>query len=492
MRAGAAQSRVVGPQAYEKGAMARPVLGGLEAMAAMGTTAADTVRAAPRAGAREALRALRYPNFRLFFGGQAISLIGTWMQSVAESWLVYRLTGSEVLLGFVGFAGQIPVFLLAPFGGALADRYDRRWILVCTQTAAMILAMALAVLTLTRRIQVWEVFALGALLGIVNAVDIPTRQSFFVEIVGREDLLNAIALNSSMFNGARIIGPAVAGILVAGIGEGWCFFANSVSYLAVIAGLLLMRRPAVGVRPAAGSTLRRIAEGFRFSARTAPVLTLLLLLATASLAGTPYSVLMPVFAEKVLHAGARGLGLLMAASGVGALIGSIALAFRRQLRGLGSWVAWAAMGVGVALAVFSLSRTFWLSLVLLVPVGCAFMVTLGSSNTLIQAMVPNELRGRVMAVYSMMFMGMAPFGALLAGALASRIGAPATVALGGAVCFVAGLLFRWRLPSLRGEARTLIRYAAGAAPQPPETLAASLAGETAGETSQAFAGDPDE
>lgn len=423
---------------------------------------------------REAARALRHRNFQLFFGGQAISLIGTWMQTVAESWLVYRLTGSEVLLGFVGFAGQIPVFLFAPFGGAFADRHDRRWILVGTQTTAMLLAMTLAILTLTHRVVVWEVFALGALLGVVNAFDIPTRQSFFVEIVGRDDLHNAIALNSSMFNGARIIGPAIAGILVATIGEGWCFFANAVSYLAVIVGLVAMRRAAPRVEPAVGSTFRRIAEGFRFAAKTRPVRSLLLLLAAVSLAGTPYAVLMPVFAEKILHSGARGLGLLMGASGLGALIGSIALAMRRQLRGLGSWVANAAIGVGIALALFSLSRTFGLSALLLVPVGGTFMVTLGSSNTLIQAMVPDSLRGRVMAVYSMMFMGMAPFGALLAGTLAGRIGAAHTVAAGGGLCFLAGLVFRWKLPSLRGEARTLIRYAATPAPAPPEELAGEL------------------
>ncbi len=436
---------------------------------------------------REAARALRHRNFQLFFGGQAISLIGTWMQAVAESWLVYRLTGSEVLLGFVGFAGQIPVFLFAPFGGALADRYDRRWILVATQTSAMLLAMTLAILTLTHRVVVWEVFALGALLGLVNAFDIPTRQSFFVDIVGRDDLLNAIALNSSMFNGARIVGPAIAGILVATIGEGWCFFANAVSYLAVIAGLLAMRRASQPRPPVVGSTFRRIADGFRFAAKTRPVRALLLLLAAVSLAGTPYAVLMPVFAEKILHSGARGLGLLMGASGVGALIGSIALAMRRQLKGLGSWVANAAIAVGIALALFSLSHTFGLSALLLVPVGGAFMVTLGSSNTLIQAMVPDSLRGRVMAVYSMMFMGMAPFGALLAGALAGRIGAAHTVAAGGGICFIAGLVFRWKLPSLRGETRTLIRYAATPSPAPPEELAGELTSAAASRHSRGWA-----
>jgi len=440
---------------------------------------ADAAReeASARPGERfeGAVRALKHRNFRLFFGGQAISLIGTWMQTVAESWLVFRLTGSEALLGFVGFAGQIPVFLLAPFGGAFADRHDRRWTLVGTQSSALVLAMTLAVLTLTGRIRVWEVFAIGALLGAVNALDIPTRQSFFVEIVGRDDLLNAIALNSSMFNGARIVGPAVAGILVASIGEGWCFFANAVSYIAVIAGLVAMRRPAPRHEPPVSSTFRRIAEGFRFSARTVPVRALLLLLAAVSLAGSPYAVLMPVFAEKILHQGARGLGILMAASGVGALGGSVALALRRRLRGLGSWVAWASIALGIALAAFAFSTTFWLSVVLLMPLGCAFMITLGASNTLIQAMVPDSLRGRVMAVYSMMIMGMAPFGALAAGTLAARIGALTTIAIGGAVCTLAGIVFRILLPGLRGEARTLIRYAGAGAPKPPEEIAGELA-----------------
>jgi MFS family permease len=278
-----------------------------------------------------------------------------------------------------------------------------------------------------------------------------------------------------MFNGARVVGPAVAGILVASIGEGWCFFANAVSYVAVIAGLVAMRRPAPRQEVAGSSTFRRIAEGFRFSARTVPVRALLLLLAAISLAGSPYAVLMPVFAEKILHQGARGLGVLMAASGVGALGGSVALALRRRLRGLGSWVAWSSIALGIALAAFAFSRTFWLSVVLIVPLGCAFMVSLGASNTLIQAMVPDSLRGRVMAVYSMMIMGMAPFGALAAGALAARIGAPTTVAIGGAICTLAGIVFRVLLPGLRGQARTLIRYAGAGAPKPPEEIAAELA-----------------
>ena len=267
------------------------------------------------------LRALAHRDFRLFICGQLISLIGTWMQGVAQSWLVYRLTGSSVLLGLVGFVGQIPVLLLSPLGGSLADSRSRHRIIIGTQTVAMLLAFVLAGLTLAGRVQLWHIFALAALLGIVNAFDIPARQSFLVQLVGRDDLMNAIALNSSMFNAARILGPAIAGVLVAAIGEGWCFFSNGVSYLAVLAGLLLMHPKPQPNRPEGETPLGRIVEGFAFVARTAPIRAILLLLGLVSLAGMPYSVLMPIFADRILHAGARGLGILMGASGVGALIG---------------------------------------------------------------------------------------------------------------------------------------------------------------------------
>ncbi len=402
------------------------------------------------------VRALSHKNFQLFFSGQLISLIGTWMQSVAQSWLVYRLTGSTVALGAVGFAGQIPVFLLAPLGGAVADRYSRRPIVVATQSAAMLLAFVLAALTLLDVVQVWHVFTLAALLGVVNAFDIPTRQAFVVDMVGKEDLMNAIALNSSMFNGARIVGPAIAGVLVATIGEGWCFFANGVSYIAVIVGLLWMDIVGHARVPLAGAARAEIGEGFRFVGRTSPVRALLLLLGVVSLMGMPYAVLMPIFADRILHGGASGLGLLMGASGVGALVGALSLAARRGVRGLGRWVALASAGFGASLILFSFSRTFWLSAALLVPVGFSMMVQMAASNTLVQAMVPDALRGRVMAVYSMVFMGMAPFGALLAGVLANHVGAPNTVALGGAICIIGAAAFGLRLPALRHEARRLI------------------------------------
>lgn len=400
-------------------------------------------------------RALRHRNFQLFFAGQLISLIGTWMDSVAEAWLMYRLTGSSLKLGLVGFAGQFPVFLLGPLGGAIADRWDRRRVIIATQCTSMVLAFITAGLTLSGRIQVYQLFILAALFGVVNAVDIPTRQAFVVDMVGKEDLMNAIALNSSMVNGARIIGPAVAGILVASIGEGWCFFANGVSYIAVITGLLLMRIAAGSLRHGR-SPLSQVVEGFRFVARTTPIRALLLLLGLMSLMGMPYAVLMPIFAAQILHSGARGLGILMGATGVGALLGALSLATRSGLKGLGSWVAAASTGFGCFLIAFSFSRHFWLSAAFLVPTGFCFMIQMASSNTLIQAMVPDQLRGRVMSVYSMMFMGMAPFGALTAGAVAHHLGAPLTVALGGAVCVLGGIAFATQLPKLRPEARQLI------------------------------------
>jgi MFS family permease len=403
-----------------------------------------------------AMRALRHRNFQLFFGGQLISLIGTWMQSVAQAWLVYRLTGSSVLLGLVGFSSQIPVFLLAPIGGIVADRKNRHRIIIVTQTIAMLLAFALSALTLTGVIEVWHVFVFAAMLGVINSFDIPARQAFIVDMVGKEDLINAIALNSSMFNGARIIGPAIAGVVVAAIGEGWCFFANGASYIAVIAGLLMMK---VVARPRPGpsaSPLADIIEGFKFAGQTGPIRALLLLLGIVSLAGMPYAVLMPIIADRILHGGASGLGILMGASGVGALAGALSLAGRKGVAGLGRWVAFSSAGFGVGLILFAQSRTFWLSAALLVPVGLFMMVQMASSNTLIQTMVPDHLRGRVMAVYSMMFMGMAPLGSLLAGLLAGRLGAPGTVAAGGVVCIIGASVFALRLPGLRTEARQLI------------------------------------
>ena len=378
------------------------------------------------------------------------------MQSVAQAWLVYRLTGSSLLLGAVGFASQIPVFLVAPIGGTITDRHNRHRLILATQTASMILAAVLAALTLSGRVQVWHIFVLAALLGVVNAFDIPARQAFLVEMVGKEDLMNAIALNSSMFNGARIVGPAVAGIMVAAVGEGWCFFVNAVSYLAVLGGLLMMHVHRAERPARTASTLENIIEGFQYVRETGPIHALLMLVGLVSLVGMPYAVLMPIFADQILHGGARGLGLLMGATGIGALLGALMLAAKQGLKGLGKWVAVSSMGFGASLILFSFSKWFWVSFAGLLPVGFCMMVQMAACNTLIQAMVPDQLRGRVMAVYSMMFMGMAPFGAFFAGAIAEHLGAPTTVAIGGIACIAGAAVFASRLPGWRTEVRQLI------------------------------------
>ncbi len=378
------------------------------------------------------------------------------MQNVAQSWLVYRLTGSSLLLGVVSFAGQIPVFLLSPAGGLVADRRSRHQVIIATQISSMALALVLAALTLAHRVQVWHVMVLAALLGLVNAFDLPARQAFLVEMVGKQDLMNAIALNSSMFNGARIVGPAIAGLLVASVGEGWCFLVNAISYIAVIAGLFMMQVQPLQWVKRTGSALEHTLEGFRFVRDTAPIRALLLLVGVISLVAMPYAVLMPIFAANILHGGAKALGILMGASGVGAMLGALTLAMRKSLRGLGNWVAASSAVFGVSLLLFSFSRNFWLSAALLVPAGFAMMFQMSSSNTLVQAMVPDALRGRVMAAYSMMFMGMAPIGALAAGSVANRFGAPHTVAFGSLLAIVAAIVFRLQLPYFRGEARELI------------------------------------
>ena len=378
------------------------------------------------------------------------------MQSIAESWLVYRLTGSALLLGATGFASQIPVFLVAPLGGIVADRFNRQRIVIGTQISSMILALILALLTLTGVIRVWHVFVLAALLGVVNAFDIPARQSFLVDMVGKEDLMNAIALNSTMFNGARVIGPAIAGILVARIGEGWCFLVNGVSYIAVIGGLLMMRVDRPTSLAKHGPALAHLIEGYRFARHTAPIRSILLLLGLVSLVAMPYTVLMPVFADQILHGGARGLGILMGATGVGALLGALTLATRSGVLGLGRWVAFTCGGFGFSLVLFAFSRHFWLSVALLLQVGFCMMLGMASSNTLIQAMTPDHLRGRVMAMYTMMFMGMAPFGSLFAGGIAEHLGAPFTVSVGAVACIGAAFLFFFHLPKIRVEARQLI------------------------------------
>ncbi|MDE3153826.1 MAG: MFS transporter [Acidobacteriota bacterium] len=422
-------------------------------------------------------RAFAHRNYRLYFFGQFVSVTGTWMQAIAQDWLVYRLTGSAVQLGLVAFANQFPVFLLAPLGGAVADRHSRHRAVLGTQSSAMLLAFTLAGLTLSGTVRVWEIFILATLLGVVNAFDIPARQALLVELVGREDLMNGIALNSSLVNAARVVGPAVAGLLVAAIGEGWCFLVNGTSYLAVLGCLLAMRLPPRAASHRAHSAGRAIVEGFWFVWRTGPIRALLVLLGIVSLTALPYSVLMPVFAARVLHRGADTLGLLMGAAGLGALAGALSIAARQGVRGLGRWVAAASLAFGLLLVVFATSRTFWLAMGLMVPVGAAMMIEMSASNTLIQAMVPDALRGRVMAVYSMMFMGMAPFGSLAAGAIADRLGVRWALALGGLACATSAVVFWLRLPAHRIQARQLLvaQEMAGGVPAASVT---SQAGDT--------------
>jgi len=405
-------------------------------------------------------RALRNRNFQLFFGGQIISLVGTWMQTVAEAWLIYRLTGSGALLGVLGFVGQIPIFLLSPLAGLVADRWPRRRVVIATQACSMLLAFTLAALTLTGQIRkdnVWEIIALATLLGTVNAFDVPARQSFLIEMVGRENLLNAIALNSSMFNGARVAGPAIAAALVAVVGEGWCFLLNGVSYLAVIAGLFMMLiEKTKPVHDGAGP-LEKLREGFRFARRTKPIRALLVLLGVVSFMALPFSVLIPIFAVRILHGGVNAYGWLMGAVGFGAMFGALAIAMRQQLRGLGNVVAYSAAGLGVSLVLFAESGWFLFSFAMLIFCGFTMMMQFTATNTLIQAMVPEQLRGRVMSLYAMMFLGMMPLGSLVAGKLADYIGAPTTVAIGGLVSCIGGLVFARKWPALRGSARDLLQ-----------------------------------
>ena len=384
-------------------------------------------------------------------------MIGTWMQNIAQDWLVYRLTGSAVLLGTVGFLNQIPVAILSPVAGIAADRLNRRVIVIITQSAMMVLALILAALTLTGRIRVWEIMVLSTLLGVALAFDVPTRQAFLMDMVGREDLLNGVALNSSVFHGARVFGPAIAGILIAWIGEGWCFFANGVSYIAVIAGLFAIRlvsKPKVQHRE---SPVQSLLEGVHLARKTAPIRALLLLLGLISLTSMSSTVLMPIFAGNVLHGNARALGWLMGATGFGAFCGAITLATKHAVEGLEWWICFAAGSLGISMIAFSTSRHLWLSMLLIAPAGYCMIVTMGSTNTLLQVMVPDQFRGRVMGLFTMMFVGMAPVGALLAGLIAAKLGAPWTVAIGGLTSLAGAGIFAWHLPSLHASIRQLIQ-----------------------------------
>jgi MFS family permease len=402
-------------------------------------------------------RALQHRNYRLFFAGQSVSLIGTWITRVATSWLVYRLTGSELLLGLVGFCGQIPTLLLSPLAGVLVDRWPRHRMLVVTQVLSMIQTTALAVLTFAGVIRVWQILILQVAQGIINAFDTPARQTFVVEMVeDRADLPNAIALNSSMVNGSRIIGPSIGGAIIAAVGEAWCFAIDGVSYLFVIASLLAMRLDAVdAARPPAADIAGEMRGGLSYVAASLPIRTALILLAVVSAMGMPYTVLMPVIASNVLQGGPGTLGLLMTATGVGALAGTVYLASRESVLGLGRVIMFATLLFGASLVAFSTSRTLWLSLLVLPFVGAGFMVQMAATNTILQTIVEDRFRGRVMAFYTMAFLGTAPIGSLMAGVLADRIGAPATIAIGGAACIAAGVWFGSRLPLLRSLIRPI-------------------------------------
>lgn len=403
-----------------------------------------------------AWRALRHRNFRLFFGGQSISLIGTWMTRIATSWLVYRLTKSALLLGTVSFAGQIPTFLLAPLAGVVADRIDRRKLLVWTQALAMVQSLALAALTLTHRITIGEVLALSAFQGVINAFDMPGRQSFMVQMVEeRADLSNAIAINSSMVNMARLVGPSLAGLLIAATSEGWCFLVDGVSYIAVIASLLMMRVKRDAQPQKHAGMVEQLREGWTYVSGFKAIRSILLLFAVLSLMGWPFIVLMPLFAAQVLHGGPHTLGFLMGAVGVGSLVSALSLVARKSVRGLTKMIPIAAVAFGVGLILFGLSRSLWLSMVLMLLTGFGMMQGLTSSNTIIQTLVDEKMRGRVMSYYTMAFVGMAPFGSLLAGALASWIGAPRTVMVSGAVCIAGAMWFWTKLPGIRKEMRPI-------------------------------------
>lgn len=403
-----------------------------------------------KTGISHAWRALRWRNFRLYFTGQTISLIGTWMTRLATSWLVYRLTGSALLLGIVGFSGQIPTFLFAPFAGVWVDRLDRRRVLVVTQFLAMLQSLALAALTLSRHINIQEIIWLSGFQGLINAFDMPARQAFLVQMVeDKQDLGNAIALNSSMVNLARLVGPSLAGAVIALSGEGACFLIDGVSYIAVIASLLAMRLQPGAAKATTVSMLGQLMEGWKYVSGFAPVRTILLLFAMVSLMGWPFTVLMPIFAGKILKGGPHTLGFLMGAVGIGALVSAISLALRKTVLGLGRMIPISTACLGVGLILFGMSRVLWLSLVLMLFCGFGMMQQMAASNTIIQTIVEDDKRGRVMSFYAMAFVGMAPFGSLLAGISAHAIGAPLTVMLSGACCLAGAIWFATQVRAIR-------------------------------------------
>jgi MFS family permease len=424
-----------------------------------------------------ALRALRHRNYRLFFGGQSLSLIGTWMTQIATSWLVYRLTNSPWLLGIVGFSGQIPALFLMPVAGVWVDRWDRHRVLKVTQVLAMLQSLALAALALSGRIQVWQIIGLAMFQGVINSFDMPARQSFVVEMIeDRADLANAIALNSTMVNGARLIGPSIAGAVIALAGEGFCFLIDGLSYIAVIASLMLMRTRRSEPK-ARKNIFHELREGFGYITGFAPIRSILTLIAAFSLLGFPYTVLLPVFASTILHGGPHTLGFLTAASGTGALISAITLALRKTIVGLGKMISIVAFTFGAALMALGISRTLWLSLPLMLITGFSMMQMMAASNTIMQTILEEDKRGRVMSFYSLSFMGILPFGSLISGALADRFGAPTTVIGGGALCIAVATWFSMQLKHVRRMIRP-IYVQLGIIPEVAEGLQAAAALQT--------------
>lgn len=422
------------------------------------------------------LRAFRSRNYRLFFMGQGISLIGTLMQQVAMSWLVYRLTGSALLLGAIGFVGHIPAFFISPFAGVLADRWARRRIILCTQTLSLVQASTLAFLVMSDQIRVWQLIGLSLLLGLVNAFDWPVRQAYVVELVERkEDLGNAIALNSTMLNGARLIGPSIAGLLVATVGEGGCFVVNAASFLAVIMAVAAMRTAPARQTGEQRALLAELREGFAYAFGFPPIRSILALLGLVGLMGMPYGILLPIFAKDLLHGGAETYGFLMSAVGAGSLVCTFYMASRRSVLGLGRIIAGAAALFGVGLVCFSFSRNLQLSLVFLGLAGTGAMAHSAASNTILQTIVEDDKRGRVMSLYTALYTGTTPIGNLLAGAMAGSVGPSATLAVGGLACLAGGVLFGRFLPSVRDGIRPIYRQL-GILPDPsPElSLAAGM------------------
>jgi MFS family permease len=400
---------------------------------------------------KQMFRSLKHKNFRLFVEGQSLSLIGTWLQMVALTWLVYRLTNSAFMLGIVGFAGQIPMFVVTPFAGVFADRWNRHKLLLVTQSLALVQALVLTVLVFLNIIQIWQIITLSVLLGIINAFDMPIRQAFVSDMIDnqKEDIGNAIALNSSMVNAARLIGPSIAGILIATVGEGWCFLVNAISFTAVVISLLRMDVRFVKKNVKELKVFSELKEGFKYSFTFPPIKNLILLLASVSLVSTSVVLLAPVFAKNYLHGGADTYGFLIGAYGSGALVGAIYLLNKKNVLGLGRLITFAVLVFGVSIILLSFSRFFILSVILMLLAGSGMMLHLASTNTLLQTISEESKRGRVMSFYAMGFRGMSPFGSLIAGSLASLIGPPETLIISGIVCLTGGTIFYSKLPALR-------------------------------------------